>query len=1134
MPVSEKGRDLMLYTKVNGKISPTEIYIARANQHIIGRLNCNSAKITMNLLDIWELDIEVDKLLQPNVYNKHYGKIQQYMEIYVKEIGWFRINGEPEEHFDYASGRIYKTFTAYGYETQLQDMHLTEFYINTGEAISREMYPENLDAFEVPINNIRFYIPDANDDLESKDYYGLGLLNILEKEFLSIKGWSIGEVDMELQTLRGRTFSIDDQDVYSFLTQDVMASYKCVIIFDRMNKKVNAYKVENLGKSLNIEFNKRNVLNTVTVSGQDDYSYTEFSVYGGNDEATIAYWNFGSNKIQNINYHMNGQLSTETAGKYQTYTEYKDSRRQEYADTVTEWLELEEKINVLYDQVPIDECKTSWGKYELDELQEQLEQFQAMQTSLENKYTVDGVLQIEGTKDYATYLSIKEVIIPSIQNTITAKENGTEVETIDYETNWELYGIDELNSKKTVYENQRDLLIEGGYDKTYDELTEEDQQSVDEETHNKQHEKYLQIVQYIDEITERVNYLQAQADELESQQEDYETRRKNIVADVAITNERFGFTEEELSDINSLLVGTSYTDSTIEVQDNDDIETIIELSKELFDSANEELERKSRPQLKYVTDIENIFRIGKFSQKVENFSLGDFCYMEIEDDQDSEVKQLLKDDTLDLSSLDVTYSDGVLTINDPLVSYDAENEELVIDIPGIRPKKIKQRIISISAELVDLSDTGIDIEFSDMVMFRGSAADYDYLLGGGSGSDTTALTGAKGQSIISGVALQVLNNYLGSGASIFPNGISDEDAQKLADILDGLVEGNLSLEQLKVKLAQVDRLEANCAFIKYLDAQYLVADQAEFQELKAQVAEIDSLLAGTVSTETAHIIHLTADNCTIDEAVIKNLIAKQITVNDLQASNIILNEYMQIVSDNGQMLMNGQALQIMGKDANGNDYVGIQLGYDTEEKPSLILRDETGAVMLDAQGLHENIVPDGLIKNDMIAESTINKDRLNFTAIEENEDGSIDVTEVYVNGEGIYAKYVSIGEDVVAVKSEVDAVNKSITDEVWRDSIVDVVDKDGNTVSTSIESTLVQHSIDINGLTSIVKDVQSGTAPGLSDLTERVSKLEQTSEGFQQTVKETYLAKTDLDISARNLLRNSKTLIYDDYSISKI
>ena len=111
---------------------------------------------------------------------------------------------------------------------------------------------------------------------------------------------------------------------------------------------------------------------------------------------------------------------------------------------------------------------------------------------------------------------------------------------------------------------------------------------------------------------------------------------------------------------------------------------------------------------------------------------------------------------------------------------------------------------------------------------------------------------------------------------------------------------------------------------------------------------------------------------------------------DLAAGNIVLTNTMRILSENGQMVMNGQALQIMGEDSNGDPYVGIQLGYDTNENPSLILRNEDGATILTPDGITTDAIADGLIINNMIHDGTISKDKLGFQIMESGDEISIE------------------------------------------------------------------------------------------------------------------------------------------------
>ena len=938
------------------KAEPSKMYLARPNHKIVKPLfGIESAKLTAHLNDIWEIKFEVDSKDNPV-----FDQINQYMEIKVDNLGWFRIDGTPEKH--YSDGRYYKSFTAYGYETTLQDLDINMFYVNCGTDVSIEMYEQNLNELGIPVNNIRFYIENPSDDPSSEEYWKLGLLNILQHEYLHKKGWSIGDVDMELTYLRGRQFEINSKTVYAFLTQDVAVAYKCMFIFDRINKKIHARKIENLGNDLNIELSLRNVINDISITDQNDKIFNAFRCAGADDDQVLLeYVNFGSDRLYNYDYFIEtGMIPSDTADKYKTYKEYVDSNRQIYADYALENLQITEKIMAIKTLVPVDEVEIEYDNLTMEELELELGSAQAVVSLLEEMHTVDGVLQIEGTPDYAMYISFKEVIIPKIEAAIDNYDSSEEKVKIDWTTNWELYGVNELTIKKKSYENTIELLSEKGYDKPYDESS----TSSSEELHNKQHELYLKYKQYIVDIDARLDKLQAEIDELEAELNSINEQSDALVESVSMENERWGFTVDELQLFNILTYDSDFKDSSIEILETDTLLDIINLAWDLYDSANEELLIESRPQLSFDIDLDNLFHIDAFKKKANAISMGDFIFMEL-----------------------------------------------------VNGYKTKQRLIRMELELVNFNDTSLSFEFSDAVTVYGKADDYRFLLENHNSSSKSSISKNVSNTnyisnIASTVALEVLKKYGVSGGTVFPNGVSDDDLQTLVDALSGLIDGKMSLEELKAQIAQIDSLEANSAFIKYINSQMIVSDSAEFKTLEAKLALIDDLLAGNVSAELGHIIKLTADNVTIDEAVIKELIAKQILVSDLKAGNITLNDTMKILSENGAMVMDGETLQIMGTASDGSQYVAIQLGYDTTNNPSLIIRDESGAVMLDANGLHEAIVPDGLIKNDMISDNSIGKEKLAFSVVEQNEDGSIDVTDVKIDGESFKVQYTTMKQEI--------------------------------------------------------------------------------------------------------------------------
>ena len=225
----------------------------------------------------------------------------------------------------------------------------------------------------------------------------------------------------------------------------------------------------------------------------------------------------------------------------------------------------------------------------------------------------------------------------------------------------------------------------------------------------------------------------------------------------------------------------------------DDIDAVIELSKELLESARKELEIESRPQLRFSVNTENPFLLEKFSKVIDDMDVGDFIYLDLDDSGQSNWRSR-------------------------------------------KPVKVKQRIIGYTTELVDLSDTSCEFEFSDMVHCYGVATDDEYLLGTGRSSQKNSVSRAVSNyvnQVASTIAMQVLMSYLSGGNSVFLGNLSPEDLQKLADQLEGLVNGTLTLDELKAKVAKIDTLEADCAFIKYLSANIIIADNGTFNELSA-------------------------------------------------------------------------------------------------------------------------------------------------------------------------------------------------------------------------------------------------------------------------------------------------------------
>lgn len=1050
---------------------PAKIYLAGPGGRMTAPLQgVEKARLTQKFNDIWEMDLEVCRTLtspEGNRENPAYPLLLPMQELYVEDLGWFRIQKTPSITMD--GTREYKAFTAYGIESQLQDLDVIDFYINCGNSLSREFFEENLDPLGIPQRNIRLYIPQASDTPGEQNYRGLGLLNILEEEYLSRKGWSVGEVDLELRDKAGRKFEVESQDLYSFLIHTVAPAYRCVFVFDRIQKQLHIRSLEGIGKTLNLECSFRNLIRSAQITDKEGDIRTCFRVAGGDDHVSISYVNLGSDCIENLGYFTaSGVIPEETASKYEIYSRYRESKRGEYTACCRDQFRLLRQISDLEELLPADEVTAEWRAYSLEELKIERDRFQAILTYLEERNTVHGELQIEDSHDYGYYLSIQTVILPDIEAEIKRKEEGSTEEPVrvDYKTNWALYGISELEAFYNSYSNTQALLAEKGYDQPWDPSL---SGHSSEEAHQRQYETYLKITGYLKEIQTRLDLLKEKKGVLEKQLDQIQKAQSALVEDTSVNNPLFDFTQEELALLEALRIQSDYTDSSIEAPDLNDADTLLERCEELLQSARDQLEIESRPQLTYQIDLDNPLYLSRFSEKFAQVEQGDFIYLSLDNRTHT-----------------------------------------------------KQRCIQMSYELADRSDSSFSISFSDMITAYGKSDDYRFLLNGKVSSSKNSITKSVADYVDSAAANAtnaLWGQYSGSG---LVSGMNSEDLLRLSDMLSGLVGGNLTLDELKVRLAQIDTLEANSAFIQYLNTQYLVANQADFNALSALAANLRQAVIGTSSTETGIVVHLTSENAKIDQLLVRDQIAGQIRVGDLQAGDITLSNQMRILSENGQLVMDGATLQIKGKNAAGEDYVGIQLGYDTSGKPSLIVRDEAGAAVLTSQGITRDAVADDLIQNRMLDSGSVSHRNIDWTGISEGVDSEgrpvWDVGNIVIGGKEFGAEYTSFTQStaqefstvqdqfaqsasqISGVSSKISAVEKSITDKVWQTDIENKIDAyDGSQIKT-IRDRITVTETDIEGIGAQIKEVQtslSSKADGsaVTELTDKTNQLQTSVDG---------------------------------------
>ena len=491
-------------------------------------------------------------------------------------------------------------------------------------------------------------------------------------------------------------------------------------------------------------------------------------------------------------------------------------------------------------------------------------------------------------------------ILPAINQEIERQENGAviEYEPFDYSTIWELYGISELESKKKNYQNQCEVLEQSGYGQPWTEDS-----GHTKELHDRQYADYQQYQEYIIAIDERLELLNDSLHQLEEELASIEDSQKQIIADVDIKNERFGFTDEEILSLNILYIDTDFTDSSIEVIDETNHEEVISCAKELYLSAKEQLEIESQPQWTYSISSDNPYYNDVIAPILEKAELGDFVYLELDNNL-----------------------------------------------------KTKQRIIGESYELIDENDISYTIEFSNMTKCYGAADDYRFLMDSSSSSSRNSISKTESnyiQQVANSAAANILTQYLqtgtvggstvipgsgfGSGGSINVSGLSSAQILILADKLSGLVNGALDLETLDVRYATIEQLqavsiktgtiEADLAAFKKVTADTVEANNGKFSTIDAQIANIHKIFAGNIGSGTVQTFHINAENAVLADAIIKDAMIDNISANKINSGQINTNK-VTISSEDGGIQIKGNTQQWTDSDGN----IRMQAGRDASGK----------------------------------------------------------------------------------------------------------------------------------------------------------------------------------------------------------
>ena len=417
--MSSMGNTTIHFDKLN-QVEIPDVMICHKSKHRIGYLNCvENLKIRYFLNDMDTCEFKIPRMINDRK-NRYYDYVDTKMNILVVGYGWFTITDCATTS---TGNSEYKTVSAKGLEYELTAQQVHDLEINSGD-IDYDNYTP-----------IKFYNPNNKD---------ASLLHIVLDE---LPNWSVGHVDIELEDMQ-RSFDVDDENVYAFLTGEVSEAFECFFIFDGYYRTVNAFKTENYGKSTRIMLNFMNLCQEIEVNYDDSSIITEYRIVG---EEGIDIRNVnptGSNVISNYSYFLNTKfMSQETIDCYNNFQQVYSENIDKYKDLLLKAKEVLDVIAELQQRLPDNLESTDWTKYGLVMLQTK----QKMLNNTLNDFIAEGWGY--ATSEFYTqkYLPTYELLM-SLEAEMKVRENEISFQQLSYKSYQDqISEIQELLNERNYY-----------------------------------------------------------------------------------------------------------------------------------------------------------------------------------------------------------------------------------------------------------------------------------------------------------------------------------------------------------------------------------------------------------------------------------------------------------------------------------------------------------------------------------------------------------------------------------------------------------------------------------------------------------------------------------------------------------
>lgn len=623
--------------------------------------------------------LEYPDIILSTRYHKHLGRIKtiDYSTLNLN----FNMNAAQEISFD-----VYKKFNdiecdnwdsiidlKYIYVPEYREYFCIE--VTTSDTDKTVKHITGKSACEYELSNRKLYNFECNteDDILRDDYvptiicnpdnHDASLLHRVIKD--KCPDYTIGHVDESIAKLQ-RTFSANDKDIYSFLTDDVAKEVECLFIFDSVNRTISVYDLKNYGENTGVHISVENYADEISISGNPDSRFNCLKISGGDNLMTATVANInpnGTSYIYSFSDDMLADMPSYLVERIKSYNTLYNDLQPTYKEYTNKIYDLIDRLNYLKSEMmPEIVIPTTTAQQEATKLRNELTLVEVQNINslsktssdsavkgmanviVDSRYNIEinasalsdvtdnariwqGTIKItnQGNEDdtftiEGLYISIRsddyeKYTYQKIQKLLSRKDtvfvDVFDIEDIDtFKSELKKYCLDRLKSFESSYQGCLDVLIEQGVTDGNTEIYGVNLY----ETMYKPYRERMALVQA--EMVVRESEIAS----VQSEYDDYSVLKCDI-------QEQLNFRKYIGDDL--WLTFSHYLQEDIYANDNyvsDGLSNseLIARASELFEKATEEVQKACEPQYTLTSTLQNLFHRKEFEPFRDKVALGNW------------------------------------------------------------------------------------------------------------------------------------------------------------------------------------------------------------------------------------------------------------------------------------------------------------------------------------------------------------------------------------------------------------------------------------------------------------------------------------------------------------------------------